>query len=488
MKKVHLVLLTTLIVSALYVGIYILMLDDSTAMLDQAGNNSTQERKPLYWVEPMDPNYRRSEPGIGPMGMALVPVYEAADDSGITISAAIEQNLGVRTATVERRDLSRLINAVGYTRWDDSSLQMLYPRAEGWLEVFNLASEGDSVSSGEILYELFSPKLLSTQSEYLVALQSNSATLVNAATDRLVALGFTTAQITALGNSRQVSNRQVVRAEVDSLITHIAVRQGNYVEPDTLIATLASLDTIWVDSEVFESDAGEIEAGLTTHLSFAAFPDEQWTSQIDTVYPELDPVTRSLRVRMVVDNADHRLKPNMFAKVTIESKPHGGVLVVPREAVIQSGRGSHVILARGEGRFQPVPVRTGISSDIYTIITSGLSEGDRVVSSGQFLLDSEANGEQAMARLNSGADSANDAVPAAEIHATSGTVTAVNGAMVTIAHLPVASLNWPGMTMAFNAAQLDISAITAGSLVDFQFIQAAGGSYQLTAIVVTGVR
>ncbi|MBL4571540.1 MAG: efflux RND transporter periplasmic adaptor subunit [Gammaproteobacteria bacterium] len=471
--------------------------------MSSSSTSDSDERRPLYWVAPMDANYQREEPGLSPMGMPLIPVYESGDT--ITVASSIQQNLGVRTALVTREDFSPIINAVGYAGWDESSIRMLHTRAEGWLEAFNLASVGDSVKAGDVLYELFAPNLVSVQREYLTTRDSGNSTLTAIARDRLFALGFTLDQVEELDRNSQVSNRLIVRAERDATVTHIGVRQGNFVEPRTPLATLASLDNIWVETEVFESKSVWIEPELPVSVSFSAFPGEMWATTIAYVYPNLDSTTRSLRMRLIVDNDDHRLRPNMFASVQISAKPKLDVLTVPREAVIRAGAGERVIVALGEGRFRPQVVRTGIVSSGRIEILSGLSEEDIVVTSGQFLLDSEANGEQAFARLSEAdADSRSPTMPMRDSDNQSATVAAISinadtaeitystigvirqiatGASITIAHEPVADLGWPAMTMAFQIpAQMNIGNLAVDDAVQFEFLATPQGSYQLVLI------
>ncbi|PCI74764.1 MAG: hypothetical protein COB20_14610 [SAR86 cluster bacterium] len=440
------------------------------------------ERRPLYWVAPMDANYRRDVPGLSPMGMPLIPVYKSGDT--ITVASSILQNLGVRTALVIREDFSPIIDAVGSAGWDESSIQMLHTRAEGWLEAFNLASVGDTVKAGDVLYELFAPNLVSVQREYLTTRDSGNRTLTAIARDRLFALGFTLDQVEELDRSSQVSNRLIVRAERDATVTHIGVRQGNFVEPKTPLATLASLDSVWVEIEVFESKSAWIEPELPVSVSFSAFPGETWATTIAYVYPNLDSTTRSLRMRLIVDNDDHRLRPNMFASVQISAKPKPNVLTVPREAVIRAGAGERVIVALGEGRFRPQVVHTGIVSSGRIEIVSGLSEGDIVVTSGQFLLDSEANGEQAFARLSEVDASANSTNSTETTYSTVGVIRQiVTGASITIAHEPVADLGWPAMTMAFQIpTQMNIGNLAVDDTVQFEFLATPQGSYQLVLI------
>ena len=466
---------------------------DMTGMAAPASTNS-DSRLPLYWVAPMDANYRRDVPGMSPMGMPLIPVYESSDT--ITVSSAILQNLGLRTDVVVRENFAPNIDAVGIVHWDQSTIQKLHTRAEGWLEVFNLATEGEAVLAGDVLYELFSPALVSAQREYLSARASNNASLRSVARDRLMSLGFTSEQVATLEETTSISNRLSVRAEKDAVVTQIGVREGSYVTPGTVIATLASLDTVWVEAEVFESLSAWVQVGQAAQISFSAYPGELWQSTVDYIYPSLDATTRSLRVRLLVQNGAGRLRPDMFAKLSIAGVPKLDVLTVPREAVIRSGNGDRVIQALGEGRFKPVVVRTGIANGTRLEIVSGLEQGDTVVTSGQFLLDSEANGEQAFSRLSevasdssaqsdaASASAANMAAVDAPTYTTVGEITQITpGASLTLSHQAVPALSWPPMVMSFQlAAPVTAAQLSVGDVVDFTFQRADQGGYQIISI------
>ena len=267
------IVLSMILLTAVFAVIYYWQFKPSDMNMDVAVNTQAPSGpQPLYWVAPMDANYRRDEPGLSPMGMPLIPVFEGGDT--ISVSSSIQQNLGVRTASVLLEDFSPRISAVGYTNWDKSSIQILHTRAEGWLEEFYLASVGDQVSAGDPIYELFAPDLVSVQREYLTAIQSNNTSLASIARDRLIALGFTQNQIDELNRSGEVSNRLVFRANRDAIVSQIGVRQGNYVELDTNLATVASREKVWIETQVFEAMAGWIEPGLPVQISFSAFPGE----------------------------------------------------------------------------------------------------------------------------------------------------------------------------------------------------------------------
>lgn len=460
----------------------------------QGSMSASSERQPLYWVAPMDSSFRRDAPGLSPMGMDLVPVYEAPDGetNAVRIEATVQQNLGLRTTTALRTIFAQDIYAVGYSRWNEASIEMLHPRAEGWLEVFNLASVGDQVKAGQVIYELYAPNLVSAQQEFITARQAGNQALAALARERLLALGFTSAQTDELATNGTTSSRLVHRAVNDALVVSLDSRRGNYVQPATTIATLASLDSIWVDVDVFETDAASIEVGLEASIEFPAFPGEIWVGQVNYIYPELERNSRTLRVRIVLENEDHRLKPNMFANVSIAADPRRNVLAVPREAVIRSGTGSRIIVVRDDGDFEPRVVRTGVSSGEQIEILQGLAAGERVVTSGQFLIDAEANGEQALARLDAAtesmdmgmASSANSSVDQESVYSTTGRIVSMmNDGMVTLAHQPVAELNWPAMTMSFTSIpEVNLNEFAVDDTVRFEFRQLEDGGYEILVI------
>ena len=368
-----------------------------------AGSGGT-ERKVLYWAAPMDPNYRSDEPGNSPMGMELVAVYadEVDGQPGVVkINPTIVNNLGVRTAVAEFGLLSRRIETVGYIGYDEDKLKHIHTRVAGWVEKLATKATGDRVEKGQLLFELYSPTLVNAQEEYLTALRSNNTLLLRASKDRLVALGVDVRQISRLDESRTVQQRVRVYAKADGVIARLGIREGNYVTPATEIMSVAELDKVWVLAEVFARQAAWVKAGQPAIVELDYLPGETWRGIVDYVYPELDPKTRTLKVRLRFDNATESLRPNMFARVTILADGQGEVIHVPREAVIRGGSVDRVVLALGAGRFRSQPVTLGIESGNRVAIRRGLSAGDRIVVSGQFLIDSESNIEAALAHMES---------------------------------------------------------------------------------------
>jgi len=377
------------------------------ALLDTPATTAEKPAEPLYWVAPMDPTYRRDKPGKSPMGMDLIPVYpQGALSTGqqdvglVRISPNIENNLGVRLTRVERRPLANEIRTVGYVQYNQDTLVHIHPRVEGWIEKLHVKSAGDPVTLGQPLYDLYSPELVNAQEEFLLALQRDNQTLVNAASERLQALQLPDSVIAALRRSRQVSSTTTFFAPQQGVIDNLEVREGFYVKPGTNLMSIGALEEVWVEAEVFERQASLVEANSPVVMTLAYLPGREWQGKIDYIYPTLDPVTRTLRLRLRFPNPDLDLKPNMFAQITILSDSPEARLIVPREAVIRTGLTERVVVALGDGQFRSTKVRMGRIGRDHIEILEGLTEGQTIVSSAQFLLDSESNKNADLNRLD----------------------------------------------------------------------------------------
>jgi Cu(I)/Ag(I) efflux system membrane fusion protein len=364
-------------------------------------------REVLYWQAPMEPGYRRDRPGKSPMGMDLVPVYAKdvdAEEGVVSINPAVVGNLGVRTATAEYGALPRRIETVGYVGFDEDTLQHIHTRVDGWIEKLETKAAGDSVRKGQLLFELYSPTLVNAQQEYLAAARSGTVALADASRNRLLALGVTPGEIERLDRAQTVSQRVSIHADSDGFVAHLGVREGVYVMPATEIMSIAKLDRVWIQAEVFERQAAWVQTGQRAEVELDYLPGTRWRGTVDYVYPELDPKTRTLRVRLRFSNEDEVLRPGMFARVTLYGTETDPVVHAPREALIRGGSVDRVVLALGEGRFRAQPVQVGIESGDRVAIESGLSAGDRVVTSAQFLIDSESNIDTALMRMDNDAD------------------------------------------------------------------------------------
>lgn len=437
--------------------------------------------QPLHWAAPMDPSYQRDAPGKSPMGMDLVPVCPGGGSPGgadVTIDPAIVQNLGLRTATVERRVLSRAIPAVGTVGYDENSFQMIHARAEGWLEKLWVESEGAAVKCGEPLYALFSPKLVAAEQEYLTARASGREALIQAAGERLAALGYSQAQIRTLRSRGKPALQLRRAAEADGVVAMLGVRDGQFIAPGTHMMTLASLDTVWVLVDLMERDAGMVHQGLPATASVDAYPGRQWHGRVDYIYPSLDAMTRTVKVRLVFDNSDGALRPNMFTRASIQTAALADALSVPAAAVIRSGRGARVVKRVGAGTFDVVSVRTGLRAGDVVQVLEGLAAGDEVVVSGQFLIDSEANLDAEALRLKAAVPRGQAVGVVRELDASAGTITLEHGP---ITPLGKNGLAMPGMTMPFELAT-DSLGVQPGDTVDVTISQATAGRYQVTML------
>jgi Cu(I)/Ag(I) efflux system membrane fusion protein len=369
------------------------------------------EREILYWVAPMDANYRRDKPGKSPMGMDLVPVYadgDSGDGSSVTIAPEVVQNLGVRTAVAERTRLWRGIDTVGYVDYDESRVSHIHLRTEGWIENLAVESEGERVTRGQRLFDLYSPELVNAQEEFIQALKIGNPGLTRASRSRLNALGIPDSQITRLEKDRKPGQTIPVYAPQDGVVASMSVREGMYVKPANNIMSLADLSSVWLLAEIFERQADWVEVGQSAEVRLAFLPGHTWEGTVEYIYPSLDPQTRTLKARLRFANPDETLKPNMYANIKIYGGPRDDVVAIPIEALIRTGREERVIIARGEGRFESRPVRAGIESGAWVEILEGIEPGENIVVSGQFLIDSEASLKASMQRMSETAASATD--------------------------------------------------------------------------------
>ncbi len=364
------------------------------------------ERKILYYRHPHNPAITSDKPLKDEMGMDYVPVYDDGGGSAVKISPSVENNLGVRTAMAERGKLWRRVDTVAYVDFDENKIAHIHLRTKGWIEKLLIKSEGERVSKGQLLFEVYAPELVNAQEEYLQALRSGSKSLFSASRDRMYALGISKKQVERLDVTRKVEQFVQVYAPQDGIVNKLGVRQGMFVMPEVEVMSLADLSSVWLLAEVFEKQVEWLEAGQPAEVTLSYIPGRTWEGKVEYVYPSLNRSSRTLKVRLLFDNPDESLKPNMFANVTIFTGPKTDVVTIPREALIRTGSAERVILSLGEGRFQARKVVAGIESGDYVEIQQGLQEGERVVTSGQFLIDSEASLKASLQRMSSGSEEA----------------------------------------------------------------------------------
>ena len=455
-----------------------------------------KENKILYWVAPMDANFRRNEPGKSPMGMDLVPVYDDGEE-GVTvkISPAVENNMGVRTALVKKDNLSRRIDTVGYVDFDESKISHIHLRTKGWIEKLLIKSEGERVTKGQLLFEVYSPELVNAQEEYLQALRSGQKSLSSASRGRLEALGISEVQITKLTKTRKSNQYVKVFSKQDGIVAKLGIREGMFVMPEKEVMSLADLSSVWLLAEVFESQANWVKQGQSSEVRLSYLPGREWKGIVEYIYPTLDPKTRTLKVRLRFDNSDEALKPNMFANVTIYGGEKREVKIIPLEALIRTGNDERVIVSIGNGRFQPRNVTAGIESGDFIEIIDGLNVGDKVVTSGQFLIDSEASLKASIARMTSENDDITkngltgtkaEMVKSKKIIA-SGIINELmlmkGGSKINLSHDPIPALDWPAMVMDFSVNDnVALKDLNKGDKVKFE-LEKNNNGYSIKSII-----
>jgi len=444
---------------------------------------NSEEKKPLYWVAPMDSNYRRDKPGKSPMGMDLIPVYEdesSTDDFGpgaVRVAPHVVNNLGVRTAPVELENMHTEISTVGYVQYDEDKLIHIHPRVDGWIEKLYVKAEGDPVEKGQPLYSLYSPQLVNAQEELLIALKRNNGSLVTAAKDRLKALQLSAGLIKELEQTKKVQQTITFYSPQAGVVDGLKIREGFYVKPGDTLLSIGKLDQVWVEAEVFERDAALIKEGLPVSMTLDYLPGEDWTGVVDYVYPALNSKTRTLRVRLKFSNPDFQLKPNMFAQVSIHANQADSAIIVPKEAVIRTGKQDRVVLALGDGQFKSIEVTIGRVDKDSIEILSGLNEDDVVVTSAQFLIDSESSKSSDFKRMT------HDEVPNSIWMQGEVNSVMTGHRMVNITHGPAEAWDWPEMTMDFNVAEnVDVDSLKSGQSLHFEVSKAEDSGYEVTGI------
>jgi Cu(I)/Ag(I) efflux system membrane fusion protein len=308
--------------------------------------------------------------------------------------------MGVRTTPARVTTLWKYIETVGRVDYDETRLAHVHPRANGWMEQLDLRAEGEPVAAGQVIGRLYSEEILSAQVDFLIALDESSTRVrVEKARNQLRLLGVPEATISRIQRTRETITTVPVIAGTDGVVTMLGVREGMYVTPEMEIVTIADLGRIWVLVDVYEHQIDWLAEGLSAEIRVPAYPGRVWEGEVEYIYPELDARARTLKVRLAFDNPGGALKANMFADVVIYGGPKRDVVAVPAEAVIVTGQRSSVVLALGDGRFQPVDVVTGMAARDMVEILSGVEPGDEVVVSGQFLIDSESNLQASFMRM-----------------------------------------------------------------------------------------
>ena len=416
----------------------------------------------LYWYDPMQPQQKFDKPGKSPfMDMQLVPKYADEEQAGtVSISPQMVQNLGVRMTEAKSGSLETRLEAVGSVAYNERGVVQLQARAAGFVEKLHARAPLDPVRKGAPLVEILYPDWVGAQEEFLFLL-NGSPSLAPAARQRLALLGMSEAEISAVERDRKVRARFTLTAPISGVVAELGVREGMTVVPGAPLFKLVDLSTVWVNAEVPEAQAAWLRPGAAVEARVAAYPERKFDGRVGAILPEVNAATRTLRTRIELDNPDSVLKPGMFATLVFKGGRARESVLVPSEAVIRTGARDVVILALPEGKFRAAPVEVGTEAGGQSEIRKGVQAGEKVVLSGQFLIDSEASLGGTLSRL--------EAPPPA--HKGRGTVKDIDAAAgrVEIEHEAIPAMQWPAMTMEFVAEdKKQLSGLRKGDAVEFE--------------------
>ena len=448
----------------------------------KAGEIDPATGKPiLYYHDPMVPGKRFDAPAKSPfMDMMLVPVYggSAGEDQGkVTVSPRIQQNLGVRTTEVVEGLLQPQTSAVGSITWNERDQSVLQARARGFVEKLHVRATLDRVTRGQAIADLYVPDWVAAQEEYLSlkAAPGADAGLVSSARQRMRLAGMSEAQMASVDQAGALRPRLTLTAPSSGVVAELALREGMTVEPGVMLARINGLSTVWAVADVPEAQAALVRPGTKVEARSPGAPGEVFRGAVQAVLPQVDAATRTIKARVELSNAGLKLSPGMFVTMQFMDTQKAKALLIPTEALIQTGKRSVVLLAEEGGRFSPVEVQAGIEYGGQTVIQSGLKAGQRVVVSSQFLIDSEASLRGVEARLND--EPKPTQAVAAERHQGSGRIEAMGRDGITLTHGPVPSLKWGAMTMEFKPppAKEIQRGLGVGDRVDFEFFMGADG-------------
>ncbi len=377
-----------------------------------------KERKIRYWQAPMDPTEIYDHPGKSKMGMDLIPVYEDEQTLGgggtISIDPVTVQNMGVKTAKVERRDLKKLIRTVGTIDYDEQKLYRVNPKISGWIEKLYVDYTGKEVKKGDPLLEIYSPELVSTQEEYLLALKNrdmvkgslfpeireSAESLLKSSRRRLELWDIPESEIEALEKRGTIVKTMRLSSPTDGVVIHKYAVEGMHVKEGTDLYHIADLSTVWVNVTVYEYELPWVKVGQQAEMELAYIPGKAFKGKVDYIYPYLDQKARDVKVRLVFANPNLGLKPDMYANIRIFVPIKAQALVIPDSAVIHSGERQIVFVSRGEGKFEPREIKLGVEGENEDIqVISGLLEGEEIVTSAHFLIDSESRLQEAIQKM-----------------------------------------------------------------------------------------
>src|SRR5487761_2773222 len=473
------------------------------------------KRRILYYRNPMGLPDTSPVPKKDPMGMDYVAVYADEEPASATplvkLSVDKVQKLGVKTETVALRDLKNTIRVVATVQANERLLHTVSPKFDGWIQLLYVNTTGQAVKKGEALMDVYSPDLITAQQEYLIArrgvqtlaggsaeMQASMQRLEDSALQRLRNWDISEADLQRLMRDGKTTRYLTLRSPANGVVLEKSAIQGKRFTAGDVLYQIADLSQVWLLADVFEQDLGQVRIGQSAKIMVDAYPGKVFAGKVTFIYPTINPDTRTVKVRIELANAQALLKPAMYARVELASyRDKGQVLTVPDSAVLDTGTRQLVLVQRGEGRYEPRPVKLGAHGDGYIEVLDGVKAGEQVVVSANFLIDAESNLEAAFSGFGQGAEGAKPAdksevkpaAPAAEsasaTHRGVGTVEAVDpaNASVTLAHEPIASLKWPAMTMDFKVKDAALlRTLKPGQRVVFDLAGEAGGEYTIVRI------
>ena len=415
-RKMLLVIIAAITLAAVFFGGYWFA---NLGSPEPVGQIVGDQRKPLFYRNPMNPQVTSPVPAKDSMGMDYVPVYaedasNERDPAGtVKVDPVTSQNIGIRTATATRTSITRTIRAVARVDFSEENMARLHPKVDGWIEELRVDKTGENVEKDAILLSIYSPKLVSTQQEYLLALNNLEALkgspigdvrrgaeeLAASSRERLVFFDVPEHQIRELEQTRKIQKNLHIHTPVAGTVINIGARVGQYVTPETELYMVVDLSTVWVYADIYEYELPWVQVGDEVEMTLAGIPGETFTGKLDYIYPYAEARTRSVKVRLTFDNPELLLKPEMFAEVVIKSDKRIDTVVIPSEAVIRSGQSDRVFVIRAPGKFEPVIVKLGFQSAGQVAVLEGIEDGDEVVVSAQFLVDSESSLREATRKM-----------------------------------------------------------------------------------------
>lgn len=465
----------------------------STSSNTQAANQidptTTTGKRVLYWHDPMMPGQKFDKPGKSPfMDMQLVPVYaDKEDDTGkVSINPQVQQNLGIRTVKVRKGTLTPTVDVVGSVAYNERDVAVVQARANGYLERLYVRAPLDPVRKGQALAELYVPDWVAAQEDFLAVQRMGENApegLLDGAQQRMRLAGMSDEQIRLIKTSGKTHLRLTITAPISGVVSELTARQGMTVMSGAPLFKISGLTTVWINAEVPENLAAQVRPGNVIEARTAALPDKVFHGKVSAILPEVNTATRTLKARVEVVNPSGQLVPGMFVRIYFTPNKEKEVLLIPSEAVIQTGQRSVVMVALDNGKFMPVNIEVGTEANGQTEVRKGLEIDQKVVVSGQFLIDSEASLKGLETRMNAVPPSNSGSKTDNIVYRGSGKIEKIDKDEITISHGPIPALQWRAMTMGFKLPTGGLAKnIVVGENVVFEIQQTPDGEFQITTI------